>query len=222
MLALAAESVGVANGVSRRAAFEPDAVFEPDLAGIVEGKGWQVFNRDASLFNRGAKRGVRFDERAGDGVALLKGYTFKTGTIEFDVKGRNVLQKSFVGIAFNVLDETTYDAVYFRPFNFRSDDPLRRSHAVQYISPPTHTWRKLRSEYPGKYEQPVSPVPDPEEWFHARVVVSRPKVSVFVNDATAPSLVVEQLSERKQGRVGLWAGDGSGGYFANLRIIPDR
>jgi hypothetical protein len=196
--------------------------FEPDLTKIVEGKGWQVFNRTVSLIAQGAKRGVRFDERSGEGLALLKDYEFKNGVIEFDVKGKNVLQKSFVGIAFHALDDTTYDSVYFRPFNFRSEDPLRRSHAVQYISQPTYTWRKLRAEYTGKYEQPVQPAPDADAWFHARVVVASPRVSVFVNAVKKPSLVVEQLSERKAGAVGLWVGDGSGGDFANFRITPTR
>lgn len=199
-----------------------ETAFEPDLTKLAEGKGWRVFNRSVSLIEPGAKKGVRFDERAGAGTALLKDYEFKNGVIEFDVKGKNVLQKSFVGIAFHALDETTYDGIYFRPFNFRSEDPVRRSHSVQYISQPTYPWPKLRAEYTGKYEQPVQPAPDPDAWFHARVVVASPRVSVFVNDATKPSLIVDQLSERKAGTVGLWVGDGSGGDFANLRITPAK
>jgi len=42
-------------------------------------------------------------------------------------------------------------------------------------------------------------------------------VSVFVNDAEA-SFVVNRLSERRTGLVGLWVGNSSGGDFANLRI----
>jgi hypothetical protein len=48
--------------------------------------------------------------------------------------------------------------------------------------------------------------------------VKYPKVSAFVNGAAEASLVVEQLSDRKAGWVGLWVGNGSGGEFANLRI----
>src|SRR5438034_9094791 len=87
--------------------------------------------------------------------------------------------QSFVGVAFHGLDSTTYDAIYLRPFNFRTEDPARHSHAVQYISHPTYTWQKLRAERPGAFEQPVSPAPDPNAWFHVRVVVASPKVSVF-------------------------------------------
>jgi ssDNA-binding replication factor A large subunit len=71
------------------------------------------------------------------------------------------------------------------------------------------------------YEQPVKPVPDPNGWFHVRVVVAGSQVRVFVNDATEPSLVVNRLSERTKGLVGLWVGNNSGGDFANLRIRPE-
>jgi hypothetical protein len=191
---------------------------EPDLAALVEGKGLKVFNRSLSGLND--KKGVRLSESPGDGVAYLEGVEFADGAIEFDVRGKDVQGRSFVGVAFHGLDEKTYDAIYFRPFNFKTEDPVRRIHAVQYISHPTHTWQKLRMEQPAKYEKPVSPVPDPNDWFHARVVVANPKVSVFINDAKEPSLVVDQLSDRKKGLVGLWVGNTSGGDFANLKIVP--
>ena len=193
---------------------------QPDLAGLAEGKRLKVFNRSASTLNDGARKGVHLDENPGDGVAYLPGIEFTDGTIEFDVRGKDIQQQSFVGVAFHGVDGTTYDAIYFRPFNFRTEDPARRIRAVQYISHPTYTWQKLRTEQPGKYEKAVSPVPDPNAWFHARVVVASPKVSVFVDDAKEPSLVVNQLSDRKKGSVGLWVGNNSGGDFANFKIVP--
>ena len=134
-------------------------------------------------------------------------------------RGRDIQQQSFVGVAFHGVDGTTYDAIYFRPFNFRAEDPARRIRAVQYISRPTYTWQKLRAEHPGKYEKAVNPVPDPNGWLHARVVVASPKVSVFVDDAKEPSLVVSQVSERRKGLTGLWV-DNFGGDFANFKIVP--
>jgi len=191
---------------------------EPDLAALAEGKGLKVFNRSLSALND--KKGVRLSESPGDGVAYLEGLEFANGAIEFDVRGKDVQGQSFVGVAFHGQDEKTYDAVYFRPFNFKAEDPARHAHAVQYISHPTYTWQKLRTEQPGKYEQSVSPAPDPNGWFHARVVVASPKVSVFVSDAKEPCLVVDQLSDRKKGLVGLWVGNASGGDFANFKIVP--
>jgi len=180
-----------------------------------------VFNRSVSSLSDGTKKGLRLSESPGDGVAYLRGVQFGNGTIEFDVKGKDVQGQSFVGVAFHGVDGTTYDAIYFRPFNFRTEDPARHGHAVQYISHPTYTWQKLRAEHPGTFEQPVSPAPDPNGWFHVRVVVASPKVSVFVGDAKEPSLVVNQLSDRTKGLVGLWVGNNSGGDFANLKINPN-
>lgn len=200
--------------------FGQKRTIEPDLAELAEGKGLRVFNRTVSSVDDGAKKGVRLSENPGDGIAYLQGIEFTDGTIELDVKGKDVQQQSFVGVAFHGVDGTTYDAIYFRPFNFRAEDPARRIRAVQYISHPTHTWQKLRAEQPGKYEQAVNPVPDPNAWFHACVVVASPKVSVFVGDAKEPSLVVDQLSDRKKGLVGPWVGNNSGGEFANFKIVP--
>jgi hypothetical protein len=191
---------------------------EPDLARLAQGKGLRVFNRSVSGVSDGARNGLRLSAQPGDGIAYVEGVEFANGTIEFDVRGKDVLQQSFVGIAFHGVDGITFDAIYFRPFNFRTADPVRRVHAVQYISSPLYDWQKLRAEHPGVYEQPVHPVPDPNGWFHARVVVAGSTVSVFVGDATEPSLVVKALNERTKGLVGLWVGNNAGGDFANLSI----
>ena len=187
----------------------------------IEPKDFVVFNRGVSSLGGGTTQGFRLDERPGDGVAYLRGIELGNGTIEFDVKGKDVQGQSFVGVAFHGVDGTTYEAIYFRPFNFRAEDPVRRGHAVQYISHPTYTWQKLRAERPGIFEQPVNPAPDPNAWFHVRVVVASPKVSVFVGDAKAPCLVVTQLSDRTNGLVGLWVGNNSGGDFADLKIVSN-
>ena len=194
---------------------------EPDLARLAEGQGLQVFNRRVTSFSDSAKKGLRLSENPDAGVAYLSGVEFANGVIEVDVRGKDVQQQSFVGVVFHGVDSITYEAIYFRPFNFRASDPARRVRAVQYVSQPTYTWQKLRAEHPGVYEQAVKPVPDPIGWFHVRVVVAGSKVSVFVNDATEASLVVNRLSERPTGLVGLWAGNNSGGDFANLKIRPE-
>ncbi len=190
----------------------------PDLGALAEAKTLKLFNRTAAPFVDGGRRGVRLSEAAGEGGAFLPGVEFSNGTIEFDVRGNDVAQRSFVGVAFHAVDAAAYDAVYFRPFNFRATDPGSRSHAVQYHSLPIYTWQKLRSDQPGKFEQAVSPVPDPNTWFRARLVVANPKVSIFVGDAKDPCLVVDTLNNRKTGLVGLWVGNNSGGDFANFTI----
>jgi 3-keto-disaccharide hydrolase len=193
-----------------------------DLRGMVERKEIEVFNRSLSLVKDDSRAGVHLDEKEGDGVAWLKGIQFSNGTLEFDVKGKDLQGQSFVGLAFHGLDNKTYDAIYLRPFNFKAEDKARKSHCVQYISHPLYTWNKLREESPGKYEQPIEPAPDPNSWVHVRVVVASPKISVFINDNGQPSLTVDKLSQRTNGSVGFWVGNGSGGDFANLKIIHSK
>ena len=193
---------------------------EPGLAALADGKGLNASKRTITRLTDGARNGVRLSEAEGEGPAYLPGIEFANGTIELDMKGKDVQGGSFIGVAFHGVDGTTYDAIYFRPFNFKTDDQARVLRAVQYISHPAHPWQKLRAEHPGQYEKPVKPVPDPNAWFHARVVVAAPQVSVFVDDAKDPCLTIKQLSDRKKGLVGIWVGNTSGGDFANFTVAP--
>ncbi|MGA0560531.1 family 16 glycoside hydrolase [Larkinella sp. VNQ87] len=198
---------------------QPGNPIKPDLAALVRSAGPNVPNRTLQPVSE--KNGIHFDQKPNGGVVWLDGVSFGNGTIEFDLRGKDVLQQCFIGMAFHGVDDTTYDAVYFRPFNFKNADPVRRSHAVQYISHPVHTWEKLRKEQPDRFEQPINPAPDPKAWFHVRVVVQRPTVQVFVDGQQTPSLVVSKLNERTSGKLGLWVGPGLGGDFANLEIKKD-
>lgn len=191
--------------------------FQPDLVNVATAKDVKIVNRAVSASAMNAKPALRLDERPGDGLAFWPDVAFADGMIEFDVRGKDVVQQSFVGVAFHGVGET-YEAVYFRPFNFRAGDSERQSHSLQYVSQPAYTWDRLRSEHPGQYEKAITPAPDPNGWVHARVEVAYPKVSVYVNNAAEPSLVVNELSDHKSGWVGLWVGNGSGGEFANFKV----
>ena len=194
----------------------------PDLSKAADGQGWKVTGRKVTAVESSGKKAIRFDEAPGQGVAWLTGSDFADGTIEVDIKGEDKPQQSFVGVAFHVVDGITHEAVYFRPFNFKTPDAARRIRAVQYVSHPEFPWQRLRQEKPGEFEKGVNPVPDPNGWFHARIVVERGKVSVFVDDGKEPCLVVNALSGRRSGQVGLWVGEASGGEFANLKITPAK
>lgn len=195
----------------------PAQTITPDLQ---NSSGWTVINRSVEAVHEDGKKAVRFNAAEGEGYMILKDVDFSNGVIEFDVKGRNVVQQSFVGLVFHGRDEKTYDAVYFRPFNFANPDTARRKRAVQYIAMPDHPWEKLRETFPGKYENNVSPVPNPDGWFHVKLKVDGKKVSVYVNDAQTPSLEIDKLSNTTSGGVALWVGNNSGGSFANLTITP--
>lgn len=192
---------------------------EPDLQ---DDSKWSMINRSVQPITDGTKKGIAFNEQPGDGAMVLEGYQFSNGTIEFDVKGKNIDQQSFVGVAFHGIDEMHFDAVYFRPFNFKSTDDVKRSHSVQYMSMPDNDWEKLRTQFPGKYENYVDPAPNPENWFHAKIVVHIKHVTVYVNDNPKPVLEVDKLDDVTNGAIALWVGNNSGGSFANLKITPSK
>ena len=188
----------------------------PDLKMIPSGKGWKGATGLAKLVEKDGAPAVEVKDAA---VIWLDGYEFTNGIIEFDGKGKSEpFQSNFMGIVFRVVDEKTHDVVYFRPFNFRSPDPDHRSHSVQYASHPEWPWPRLRKERPGQYEKAIEPAPDGDAWFHPKVVVAKPKVSVFVNGAAEPGLVVDELTARKGGSVGLYFF--SYGLIANFKITP--
>ena len=194
-----------------------------DLTAAGRDPRWKIFGRTTSIVDVKGKHALKVSESEGMGVVWLDGYDFADGVIEVDMLGRSQpVQGSFVGVALRVVDAQTHDAVYFRPFNFRAADAARHSRAVQYVSHPRWPWQTLRSEHAGEYERAVTPEPDGDEWFHVRIVVERPKVTVFVNGGSAPCLVVKELSDRAHGSLGFWVGEGSGGHFANLRVTRTR
>jgi hypothetical protein len=150
-------------------------------------------------------------------IVYLKGVSFETGTIDVDIRGKDVFLQSFLGIAFHGVDTKTYDAVYFRPFNFRHPDSLRKKWSVQYFSIPEYDYDRLRKEHPLVFENAVTPVPAPNDWFHATIVINEEWVTVYVNHSAEASLKVKLLNKCKGGKIGLWD-DGLSGDFANLTI----
>jgi hypothetical protein len=190
-----------------------------NLAQIVVANDFSTTNRQVSKLPENEQNGVRLSAAAGEGIAWLNNVMFANGIIEFDLRGKNAEQQSFVGLAFHGLtDSKTFDVVYFRPFNFMAADSVKRSHSVQYASHPLHPWPVLREKFNGLYESAIQPTPNPDKWFHVRIEVNYPQVTVFVNGNSKPSLSVKQLSDRKSGLLGLWVGNNADGSFANLKI----
>jgi len=194
----------------------------PDLARVNDGNSWRVIDADASVEGSVVRLKPHGDPAVGShiGLALVRHVTFSEGTLEIDLRGAGQQQASFLGVAFGIADAQTFEAVYFRPFRFADDDPDARRHAVQYVAWPEYTWENLRKTTPGVYEAAIQPVPDPSGWFHARIEVTKQKVSVYVDRATQPCLVVDRLGHRA-GDVGLWV-DSMPADFRNLRIEPAR
>jgi hypothetical protein len=138
-------------------------IYKPDLQ---DKKQFSITNRSFKYIEENGKKGIRIEEGQGGNILALNNFVFSTGTIEFDLKGRNLMGQSFLGFAFHILNDSTYDAIYFRPFNFSNPDTIRRWRAVQDNSLPKYDWDILREKFPGKYENRVNPVPGADDWFH--------------------------------------------------------
>jgi hypothetical protein len=153
------------------------------------------------------------------GIIWLNKVSFTEGTIDIDLRGKNVFLQSFLGIAFHGVDTSAYEVVFFRPFNFRHADTLRRKWSVQYSRYPDNLYDKLRREHPLVYENAVTPVPDAEDWFHATLVIKGDWITVYVNHSAQASLRVKKLGNSSTGKIALWDDpDGLSGDFADLTI----
>ena len=161
-----------------------------------------------------------------DAVALLKELDFKDGSIEVELAGlpgaaASNTARGFVGIAFRSAPRATaMDCFYLRPTNGRADDQLRRNHSAQYVSEPEYGWERLRTQTPGVYESYVDL--EAGAWTHVRIEVSGVRARLFVNGATQPALIVNDLKRGvTTGAIGLWVGPGTEAYFRNLRITTN-
>jgi hypothetical protein len=181
----------------------------------------EMFNRTLDSTKADAPGEVFLNAAAGDGLAWISGVELSEGTIELEIKGKSQPGQSFVGIAFHGQDNRVFDAVYLRPFNFQNAETERRSHSIQYIALPEHDWNELRTGHPGKYEFAITPPPNPSSWVKLKLVIKGKKVAAFVNGSGVPALAVELLNDRLKGKVGLWVGNGSDGWFRNLKIVPE-
>jgi hypothetical protein len=166
------------------------------------------------------------EKYAGEALALLNDSSFGDGAIDVDVAGRPASgtpesARGFVGVAFRSAPHAAaFDCFYIRPTNGRADDQLRRNHATQYVSEPDFPWQKLRTEAPGVYESYVDL--ETGAWTHLRIEVSAARARLFVNGATQPALVVNDLKRgATRGQIGLWIGAGTEAYFRSLRVTTN-
>jgi len=154
--------------------------------------------------------------------AVIKDVPFKDGAIEVDLAGQPIAgapgdARGFVGIAFRLQDNGSYEYIYLRPTNGRADDQLRRNHSTQYSSYPDFDWARLRKESPGQYESYVDL--EPGVWTKYKLEVEGNKARLYVNGAEQPCLIVNDLKLTPQrGGVALWIEPSTEGYFPHLKI----
>lgn len=189
-----------------------------DLKSLAKNGGLRVYNRQISIIDESSYPGIHLSKDFGEGIAWLKGIDLSNGIIEFDVRGENVKQHSFVGLAFHGVNDSTFDAIYLRPFQFNEEDEASRKKALQYISLPKFTWQVLREKFPGKYENSIEPTPNPDAWIRVKIVIINNMVATYINGSNEPSLVAEKTTPVRSGAVGFYVADTSGGDFANISI----
>jgi len=158
-------------------------------------------------------------------MAVLKGTEFHDGVIELDVSGApradaDPTSRGFIGLAFRVQGSdslTKFECCYIRPTNGRSNDQVLRNHSVQYQEYPDYSWKKLREEAPGVYESYSDMVPG--EWTHLKLEVSGVKAKLYVNGASQPALIVNDLKGGDaSGAIALWSYTSTEAYFSNLKV----
>jgi hypothetical protein len=206
-----------------------DAATKPGRFALDTPEGLELVHVVPKAVTYQGHKALRFDEEksySGEALALLTGTEFADGTIEVDLAGlpgagSDAGARGFVGIAFRATPHAAaFECFYLRPTNGRADDQLRRNHATQYTSMPDFPWQRLRSETPGVYESYVDLVAG--AWTHVRIEVAGAKARLFVNGATQPALIVNDLKRgAASGEVGLWIGAGTEAYFRNLQITAN-
>lgn len=175
-------------------------------------------NRVMTFENSGDKKYLSLSRERGDCLIWLPVEDFQNGTIEIVMRGINEFQRSFIGIAFHGINDSSYEAVYCRPFNFLASDSVKRLRAIQYISHPEYTWEKLRTEQSGLFEKEIIDPPDPAGWFTMKLVIDNKSINALINNNETPSLTVEKLNDLNTGKIGIFVADNSGGDFESIKI----
>ena len=188
-----------------------------NLSNELKNKKMDIVNRIISPYPDD-KNAVEMNANNSDGLGILEDIEFDNGIIEVELKGENNPGKSFIGIAFNIQDKDTYEVIYFRPFNFVAEEQIRKDHMVQYIFHPEFTWRKLREERTGEFEDEIPNPPNPDDWFKAIIKIKNKKIEVYVNEISKPVLSIDRITSPKSNKIGIWAGYGSSGRYRNLKL----
>jgi len=190
------------------------------LSDKLQNKKIKAVNRMISLYGDQLDA-VEMNAKNSDGIGIIEDVEFDKGIIEVELLGENIPGKSFIGIAFNIQNDKTYEVIYFRPFNFIAKEQIKKDHMVQYIFHPEFTWRKLRDERTGEFEDEIANPPNPENWFKVIININEEKVEVYVNEISEPVLIVDRLTSTESKKIGIWTGYGSSGRFRNLILTAE-
>lgn len=189
----------------------------------------EVVNARTELVTYRGRRAVKLvplpesSQKGEEMLAILDRGEFNDGTIEIDVAGAPRAgmppdARGFIGVSFRTGQHGEWSEVfYLRPTNGRADDQLRRNHSVQYVSGPQYPWYRLRRETPGVYESYTDL--ETGAWTRMKIVVAGSTARLYVNGASQPSLVVNDLKHgTAPGRIALWANVQTDAYFGPISV----
>lgn len=156
--------------------------------------------------------------------AKLVGTDIKNGTIEVKVLSRLLSNapeyaRGFIGLAYRInQDNTTYESIYIRPTNGRSEDQVRRNHSIQYYAYPHWKFDRLRKDAPEAFEAYADM--QLGKWITIRIELKENIAKLFLDDKEQPSLFINTPKDviTKAGGIGLWVDIGTEGFFADLKI----
>ncbi|HEU5217393.1 MAG TPA: hypothetical protein VFU23_01970 [Gemmatimonadales bacterium] len=142
------------------------------------------------------------------GVALAQGASMENGTLELDLAASDTT--TFLGVVFRAASPRFSNVIFFRPRLSGTEE------SVQY-GPALNSLGVAWQVYHGDGANAIVSVPR-NRWIHARIELDGPVARLYVDTATAPSLVVPRVVTSGGAGLGVWAGPfGRGAYFSNVR-----
>jgi len=144
------------------------------------------------------------------GVALVRGASMENGTLDVDLAASDAT--TFLGVAFRAANPRFSNVAFLRPGSSATEE------AVQY-GPAFNSLGVAWQVYHGNGANAVADVPR-NRWIHVRVELDGPVARVYIDSATAPTLVVPRVVASGGAGLGVWAGAfGRGAYFSNIHYV---
>ena len=142
------------------------------------------------------------------GVALVRGASMENGTLDLDVAASDTT--NFLGVVFRAATPRFSNVLFLRPGASGTEE------AVQY-GPAFNSLGVAWQVYHGDGANAVADIPR-NRWLHVRVELEGPVARLYVDTATAPTLVVPRVVASGGAGLGVWTGAfGRGAYFSNIR-----
>lgn len=158
--------------------------------------------------------------------AKVRDLQFHNGTIEVKLLSRLLpdapdFARGFIGIVYRANeDDSEFEAFYVRPTNGRAcEDVGRRAHGCQYFSYPGYTFSYFREYGITKYEAEADI--DLDEWITLKAIIENERAEFYLNQDTAPVLVVEDMKHGigAKGSLGIFVDIGTEAFVSELKVV---